>query len=152
MWDVPSGEPICGSPAATDTALAIAWSRHDSFRFMSGGHYNLRLWEFDRAGRRLHPTDAIVGKLRRIVTSICIDDTDSFAYCGTQTGDVLKINTRNGRFVVSAKSRYEKGILSVASYHGADGRDMVLLGTGAGLLARLVAPPGGMPLVEDRCA
>lgn len=39
---------------------------------------------------QLHAVDAQMGGIRRSVECISIDNGDTYAYCGTRTGDVLQ--------------------------------------------------------------
>ncbi len=59
---------------------------------MTGGNYNLRVWQFDLANRKIRPADCQLGQLKRVITSIAIDDDDQYMYCGTKTGDLLQVS------------------------------------------------------------
>mgnify|MGYP001811175101 CR=1 FL=1 len=48
LWDVASGEPICGSPTSSDFVLRMAFLNHDSSKLVTAGNYNLRVWTYDR--------------------------------------------------------------------------------------------------------
>ena len=45
IWNVETGDAICGSPAANDTALAIAFSQTNDTKFVSCGKYNFKIWD-----------------------------------------------------------------------------------------------------------
>lgn len=91
IWNVESGEAICGSPAAMDSALTVRWlnNRHD--RVVTAGNYHVRVWQIDFSLPKLHAMDARLGSVRRVCLSIGITEDDHFAYVGTSTGDVLKV-------------------------------------------------------------
>ena len=91
VWHVDTGKAICGSPAANDTALALKWSNTNESMFMTGGKYNLRSWQFDLENRKIRPTDFALGHMKRVITSLTLDNDDAFAYCGTESGDLLQV-------------------------------------------------------------
>lgn len=59
--------------------------------FVSGGENILKLWQIDPVSRKLNGYEIKVGKLKRTFNSIAIDGKDEFAYCGTTTGDIIKV-------------------------------------------------------------
>jgi WD40 repeat protein len=91
IWNVDSGETVCGSSAAMDSALTVKWlnGRHD--RLVTAGNYHARVWQIDFTLPKLHPMDAKLGVVRRIFLCCVITNDDRFAYLGTTTGDVVKI-------------------------------------------------------------
>merc|ERR1712072_664981 len=56
------------------------------------GARHLRVWVVDVSLPKLHPMDAIMGALKRIMISVTIGSGDEFAYVGTTTGEVLKFS------------------------------------------------------------
>ncbi|GFU16346.1 cilia-and flagella-associated protein 52, partial [Nephila pilipes] len=52
---------------------------------------NLRIWKVDFKSRRVTPTNAAIGRIRREIKCIDIDLSDSYLYCGTASGDILKL-------------------------------------------------------------
>eukprot|EP00798_Chlamydomonas_sp_ICE-L_P015241 gene15241-21323_t len=92
LWDVMSGSAICGSSTHKDFTLKCKFFNNCNDKFVTGGNYNLHLWEFDRHDNKLRSTEAQLGQLRRLVNTLCIDSRDEFVYCGTSTGDVLQVS------------------------------------------------------------
>ena len=84
IWDLETGTAICGSPASTDSTLCVRWLKKSSHTLVTGGFYNLRLWQFDASARKIRPHDCVLGPIRRVICSICISEEDDFAFCGTQ--------------------------------------------------------------------
>ena len=58
----------------------------------------MRLWNLDVAARKVRASDCQTGQIKRIVRCICVDPDDEFMYCGTTTGDLLKVDLRTGLF------------------------------------------------------
>jgi WD40 repeat protein len=101
VWDLEKGAAICGSPASKDSSgvtLSLAYLNQDNHRFATGGHSTLRIWEVSPAQRKVRATDCQTGQIKRIVNCITIDSTDEFMYCGTTTGDLLKVDLKTGLF------------------------------------------------------
>lgn len=47
LWDVATGEPICGSPTNSDFVLRCSFLNNDSTKLVTAGNYNLRVWTYD---------------------------------------------------------------------------------------------------------
>ncbi len=107
VWDVVTGTPICGSPAATDTAHSVSFFNNSNLHLISAGNYHVRLWQFDLANKKvfllylcivwkkclqIRPTSVNTGHLKRVFNNVLVSEDDSTAYCGTQSGDILEIN------------------------------------------------------------
>lgn len=92
IWDVATGEAICGAPAGPDTATTCKWLNRRNDRLVTGGHFHARVWQVDYRSPKLYPIDAKLGTLRRIISSLTIQPDDQFAYFGTTSGDLIKVN------------------------------------------------------------
>ena len=90
IWDLATGEPICGQPAAADNALALQWLTNNPDRLITCGARHLRVWQVDISLPKLHAMDALLGTLKRVMRCISVGSDDAFAYVGTTTGEVLK--------------------------------------------------------------
>eukprot|EP00747_Dinoflagellata_sp_TGD_P162298 gnl/TRDRNA2_/TRDRNA2_179744_c0_seq1.p1 gnl/TRDRNA2_/TRDRNA2_179744_c0~~gnl/TRDRNA2_/TRDRNA2_179744_c0_seq1.p1 ORF type:complete len:647 (-),score=126.95 gnl/TRDRNA2_/TRDRNA2_179744_c0_seq1:102-1958(-) len=134
IWDVSSGNPICGTPAATDTAHTVKFFTNNEFRLVTGGNYHVRLWNFDLPNKKIRPVEVKLGQLKRITTNVLMDQTDENCYCGTSTGDILEVNVEKGLFKRGApKKCFSMGVTCTALLPDGD----ILLGTGDGTVARL---------------
>ena len=56
---------------------------------MTGGNYNLRVWEYGKESRKLIPVDVAMGQVQRIYKSCAINESDTSAYVGTMSGDLF---------------------------------------------------------------
>ncbi|XP_026277073.1 cilia- and flagella-associated protein 52 isoform X1 [Frankliniella occidentalis] len=91
---IPSLEPMCGYPATRATAGDALTLKHSNLRssvFMSAGEGSLRVWQVNPEKRFVRAVDVQVSKIKRNVYCVTIDTQDEFAYCGTLTGDILKV-------------------------------------------------------------
>lgn len=91
LWDVLSGNAICGSPCSTNFTNCVKFFNNSSDRLLTAGNYNLNMWTYDGVNNKLRPTEATLGTLKRVFKTVSIDASDTYAYCGTTTGDVLQV-------------------------------------------------------------
>ena len=61
VWNLETGEPICGCPAFTETANFVHFFKGDDLQLISGGAEHLRIWKLDVANRKLRPTEVKTG-------------------------------------------------------------------------------------------
>jgi WD40 repeat protein len=148
VWNVETGEAVCGSPAGSDSALCVKWVNGRNDRLVTAGNYHVRVWQIDFSLPKLHPMDAKLGTVRRVFLCMSITEDDRFAYLGTSTGDVLKVAIDRNEiisykdpdetvphFVGITKDRLSKGIRAVLCVvNPATGNTNVLVGAGDGEL------------------
>lgn len=58
--------------------------------FVIAGDKTFKLWHIDAKNRKLYGTDVKVGKIRRAINCLVIDETDENIYCGTTSGDIIQ--------------------------------------------------------------
>ncbi|XP_018617658.2 cilia- and flagella-associated protein 52 isoform X1 [Scleropages formosus] len=134
VWNVESKEAICGSPASPHIAghsLTIQYSNANDNIFVSAGNGTIRVWELDLPNRKIRPTECQMGQLKRIVRCIEVPEDDDFFYCGTSSGDILKVNlkTRLLNSCWPVKQKFSKGVNVLKVLKTGD----VLVGSGDGM-------------------
>lgn len=139
IWDMKTGEAICGSPAASESALTVRFLNKRDDMLVTGGNYNLRVWNFDLANRKLRPSECQLGAMKRVVNSICIDEEDQHMYCATQTGDMLKVSLgANGSNLLKVtgpqKTPFSQGITCAIRTQ----KGNIVVGAGDGTIALLL--------------
>lgn len=151
VWNALTGAAICGSPAGPDSGLYMQWMNGRNDRFVSAGAFHLNVWQVDYRLPKLHPISAKMGTVRRVITCLTLTDDDQFAYCGTETGDVLKIkvdrdemrsfndpDTKIPSLQVVSKERFSLGVLCIQCVtNPSTGRYNILMGSGDGQLVYL---------------
>jgi WD40 repeat protein len=137
IWDLQTGDSICGATAASDSANTVRFFNNTEDMLVTGGNYNLRVWSFDRANRKLRPTDCHMGQVKRVITQIEIDDDDVYMYAGTKTGDLLQVSLGPKLLVASgpAKRPLSLGINAVLKTRSGD----YVVGAGDGTIALMKA-------------
>ncbi|XP_029948827.1 cilia- and flagella-associated protein 52 [Salarias fasciatus] len=136
LWNIETKQAVCGSPASAQSAghcMALKYSNSNDNVFVSAGSGTLRVWELDLPNRKIRPTECNTGKLRRIVKCLEISENDQFIFCGTTSGDILKINlgTRLLTDCGPKKPKYSVGVNVIRTLPSGE----LLVGSGCGTVA-----------------
>mmetsp|Transcript_40123 Transcript_40123/g.52823 ORF Transcript_40123/g.52823 Transcript_40123/m.52823 type:complete len:653 (-) Transcript_40123:240-2198(-) len=148
VWEASTGRPICGSPAGADSALCARWLNNRNDRLVTAGNYHLRVWQVDVTLPKIQAMDAKLGQMKRVIQCLSITADDDHAYCGTKTGDLLRVNINRDNIqgfndpdsvvpTLQAYSthRFAKGIKAVCCVLNPEsGNTNVLVGSGDGTL------------------
>ena len=137
VWEVESGIPVRGEAAGTNTALTVRWFNNSSTQLVTAGKYTLRIWDFEHttpgaAGGRLAHEEVVLGQIKRVIPVIAISDDDIFCYCGTGSGDVLRVSLVSARFSIACRRRFECGVTSIVCFRGPGGATNLFVGSGNG--------------------
>lgn len=137
VWDVATGVAICGAQASNENSLCVSWFNGNEEQFVTGGVRNLRVWTIDRENRKLRSQDVALGQLKRHILCMSLDDDDQRLYCGTSTGDVLKVNLRHAAFekLGPQKHSFSRGVHALVR----TARGNLVAGCGDGTVAVLRA-------------
>ncbi|XP_071672676.1 cilia- and flagella-associated protein 52-like isoform X2 [Patagioenas fasciata] len=136
VWDVSKREAVCGSPASPRSAgnanVVVCSSCRDEM-FVTAGNFTIRVWELDRATKKIHPSECYTGQLKRIAVCVQMTNDDDDFYLGTTSGDVLKVNTSSK--VVTAcgpqKKKFSMGVTALLLLKTGG----LIVGTGEGTVA-----------------
>ncbi|KAG5329830.1 CFA52 protein, partial [Acromyrmex charruanus] len=93
IWDVKKNSLICGAIATNDTsgdAYNITKTHLHGECFVSAGDRTLKIWWIEAEKRQMHNLDVEMGKLKRLINCIVVDEKDESIYCGTSSGDIIK--------------------------------------------------------------
>jgi len=94
VYDIERKEVLCSSSSVKSTAGISTVLKPVHLRseyFVVAGDNTLRLWIMNKEQRSLRGLDASFAKIKREILCVELDCQDEYAYCGTSTGDVLKI-------------------------------------------------------------
>eukprot|EP00741_Cyanophora_paradoxa_P003430 tig00000704_g3333.t1 len=131
IWNVETGQAICGNPAANDNVLVVKWFNNRDDALVTAGNYSLRVWDFDLENRKVRPTDCNLGRKRRIINDLVIDDDDQYMYAGSSSGDLFQVSLGPKLYKHHGpKQPLTEGILSVAKLPNGD----LLVGSGDGTI------------------
>lgn len=137
IWDIEEGQGFHGDRAtigSTGRCNAVCFSKNDDTLFVSGGLQNLRFWRIDIENRTFKAENAKLDQTKRTITTIDIDDRDTFVYCGTTTGDVLKVAVNQQKLMTyGPRKALGQGITSLSVAPWGD----PVVGSGCGQVAVL---------------
>ncbi|EAN91506.1 hypothetical protein C3747_281g14 [Trypanosoma cruzi] len=131
VWDVSTGRPLCGAPAHHTESKAVAFFNSNCEKLITAGVGSLRVWTIDPDDRKMSPSDVNMGTVRRCITTIVVEETDRYAYCGTTSGDVLCVlleRDANAFKMSGPQNKLPGGINSMILTRSGD----VLVGSGSG--------------------
>jgi len=145
IWDVASGTPICGTPAATDTAQTVKFFNKSNTQLITSGNYHIRVWQFDLPNKKIRPANVKTGQMQRVCSNVLLSHDDALAYVGTQTGDILEIDTNQALFKrMVPKKCFQLGVTCSAMLPNGD----ILVGSGDGTIAKMTA---GTMRIKNQC-
>ncbi|KAH0789582.1 cilia- and flagella-associated protein [Histomonas meleagridis] len=137
IWDISRGKGFTGQQAtigSTGNARAVCFSNTSDTTFVSGGDLNLRYWTIDERNIKITAEDAKLDQVKRIITCIQLDSKDQYVYCGTTTGDVLKVyNVSQKLMCTGPRKMLGEGIASLEVSPWGD----IVVGSGSGVIAVL---------------
>jgi WD40 repeat protein len=93
----------------------LAYFNTNPFKFVTVHNNAIRIWHFDILKHKFNVVDCQMGHIKRFITCIRIDATDTYAYCGTRTGDILEIflDKANFKRVGPMNRIFQNGISSI---------------------------------------
>ncbi|KAK9500885.1 hypothetical protein O3M35_002056 [Rhynocoris fuscipes] len=96
VFDFTTGDAICGTFSSNlnaGDAVTIGAMNTRNLCFVTGGVYTLKFWTLDPKNKSVLGEDVLMGKIRRKITCIEVEKFDEFVWCGTSTGDIMKVKT-----------------------------------------------------------
>ncbi|XP_037545797.1 cilia- and flagella-associated protein 52 [Nematolebias whitei] len=136
VWNIETKQSICGSPVSaygTGHCLTVQYSNTNDNLFVSAGSGKVQVWELNVTDRKIRPTECNTSRLKRIVKCIQISEDDQFIFCGTTSGDILKINLKMALLNSHGpnKTQFSQGVSVLRILQSGD----MLVGSGSGTLA-----------------
>jgi|TARA_B110000305_G_C19438767_1_gene640564 WD40 repeat protein len=116
-------------------ANKVAFFNNTSSKCLTIHNYGIRTWDCDLVQKKVQYTEILMQQIKRVFTCCVIDPTDSFAYLGTKTGDIVEISLTNNLFkrIGPNKRLFSQGVNSINLLSNGD----LLLGSGDGTLAKV---------------
>uniref|UniRef100_S4RY15 Cilia- and flagella-associated protein 52 n=1 Tax=Petromyzon marinus TaxID=7757 RepID=S4RY15_PETMA len=136
IWNVTKKEAVCGNAVSLPTAgttNTVRFTNTSDLSFITAGNDTIRVWQLDIPNRKIRPTDCQTGQLKRIIKCVAVAPDDSFFYCGTTSGDILKVNlkTKLLNSYGPAKNKLTLGVTALSLLKSGE----LLVGTGDGVVA-----------------
>jgi len=135
IWDIESGKALIGNPVGMNIANKVCFFNNTTSKCLTIHNYGIRTWDCDLVQKKVQYTEILMNQIKRVFTCCVIDPTDSFAYLGTKTGDIIEISLERNLFkrIGPNKRLFSQGINSINLLANGD----LLLGSGDGTLAKV---------------
>jgi len=116
-------------------ANKVQFFNNTSSKCLTIHNYGIRTWDCDLVQKKVQYTEILMNQIKRVFTCCVIDPTDSYAYLGTKTGDIVEISLTNNLFkrIGPNKKLFSQGINCINLLSNGD----LLLGAGDGTLAKV---------------
>lgn len=135
IWDVESGNALCGNPTGTNAVNRIKFYNNADDKIVSIHDYQVMIWTADFANKKISTQLVNMGQVKRKFTCVVIDHSDSFAYLGTKTGDIIEISLDKALYkrIGPVKRLFSLGINCITQLPNGD----VMVGSGDGTIAKV---------------
>jgi len=98
IWDIETGKALIGNPVGQNIANKICFFNTTSSKCLTVHNYGIRTWDLDLVQKKVQYTDILTQAIKRVFTCCVVDPTDSYAYIGTKTGDIVEISVTKNNF------------------------------------------------------
>lgn len=138
IWSMEEGKSECIQAASTQAEQVcndIKFYTNDPFKFITVHNNAVKFWTFNQKSFKFVVVDCQLGHIKRFINCVSIDSTDTFAYCGTRTGDILEIFIDKATFrkVGPIHRIFTGGIQTIVSHF----TKSLLVGSGDGTVAKI---------------
>lgn len=135
IWEVTTGKGLCGNSAGVDRVNQVRFYNNSDNQLVTVRNQGANIWKVDYVNKKILPTEVNLGSLKRQLTNVIIDSTDTMAYACTKTGDILEINLDKAIFkrVGPVKKLFSQGVTCIAMLLNGD----ILVGCGDGTIAKI---------------
>lgn len=134
VWEIESGKALYGTPNR-DVVNQIKFFNRAEDKMIAVLDKGVQILTVDKVNKKIKSLDVNFGNMKRQFTCVAIDPSDTFAYVGTKTGDVLEINIDRAIFkrLGPVKKLFSLGVGTLGILPNGD----ILVGAGDGTLAKI---------------
>ncbi|KAH3765601.1 WD domain, G-beta repeat protein [Pelomyxa schiedti] len=97
VWNLFSGK-LFTYTSSRERLLCICFFNRADNMFLTAGEHTIQQWNVQEQAKIITPEEFQFGSLRRVITQLAINSTDSRVYCATTSGDVLDVDLKNRVF------------------------------------------------------
>ncbi|OMJ75837.1 hypothetical protein SteCoe_24939 [Stentor coeruleus] len=135
IWEVSTGKGFCSTSIGHEPGYDVKFLNNSNNKLVTVQNQIVKIWEADYVAKKVNFTLVNLGNLKRQILNAVIDPTDSFAYVGTRTGDILEINLERASYKRCGPARklFSQGVQCLALMNNGD----ILVGAGDGTIAKL---------------
>lgn len=135
IWDVETGNALCGNPTGTNAVNRIKFYNNSDDKIVSIHDNQVMIWTADFQKKKITTQLVNMGQIKRKFTCVVIDHSDSFAYLGTKTGDIIEISLDMALYkrIGPVKRLFSLGINCITQLPNGD----IMVGSGDGTIAKI---------------
>ena len=135
VWDVQTGKALCGNSSGADHVYQLRFYNKRDDMFVTVQDLGVKVWKVDYINKKIESTSCTIRNVKRQITNVIVDPSDSFVYCTTKTGDILEISLETLLFkrLGPIKKLFSQGILCITQILNGD----LLIGAGDGTIAKI---------------
>jgi cilia- and flagella-associated protein 52 len=135
IWEVATGKGLCGNSAGTDVVNQVKFYNNSDDQLVTVRNFGANIWKVDYVNKKISPTEINLGSMKRQLTNVIIDPTDTVAYGCSKTGDILEISLEKALFkrVGPVKKLFSLGVVCIALLLNGD----IIVGCGDGTVAKI---------------
>jgi tricorn protease-like protein len=91
LWDIDTGKALSGNASGSNVVNEIKFFNTRAEKFITAHNNQVKVWQADITNKKMSHTDVVFGTLKRQFLTLAIDPTDTYAYLGTKTGDIVEV-------------------------------------------------------------
>ncbi|OMJ85317.1 hypothetical protein SteCoe_13415 [Stentor coeruleus] len=135
IWEVSTGKGFCSTNIGHEPGYDVQFFNNSNNKLISVQNLIVKIWEADYVAKKVNFTLVNLGNLKRQILNAVIDPSDTFAFVGTRTGDILEINLERASYKRCGPARglFAQGVQCLALMNNGD----ILVGAGDGTVAKL---------------
>ncbi|OMJ87253.1 hypothetical protein SteCoe_11102 [Stentor coeruleus] len=135
ILEVSTGKGFCSTNIGNEPGYDVRFLNNSNNKLVTVQNLIVKIWEADYVAKKVNFTLVNLGNLKRQILNVMVDPTDTFAYVGTRTGDILEINLERASYKRCGPVRklFSQGVQCLALMNNGD----ILVGAGDGTIAKL---------------
>ena len=135
IWEASTGKGFCSTHIGHEPGYDVKFFNNSNNRLVTVQNLLVKLWEANYVAKKVNFTLVNLGNLKRTILNLVIEPTDSTAFVGTKTGDILEISLERAIYKRSGPARklFSQGVQSLGLMANGD----LLVGAGDGTIAKL---------------
>mmetsp|Transcript_52386 Transcript_52386/g.60172 ORF Transcript_52386/g.60172 Transcript_52386/m.60172 type:complete len:666 (-) Transcript_52386:64-2061(-) len=136
IWELETGKALLGtSLGGQHIVQQIKYFNKTDEKIIAVTNIGVQIVVIEKEARKIRTIDVSLGSLKRKFLCCALDADDQFAYCGTQTGDLLEVNVERAIYkrLGPVKKLFSLGVQTIGLLPNGD----IIAGAGDGTVAKI---------------
>lgn len=95
IWELATGKALYGNSLGMAEVSQIRFFNRNEEKLIATTAASIQILTIDIKNKKIVPVECNMGNIKRNYTCLMIDPSDSYAYCGTKTGDIIEVSLLN---------------------------------------------------------